>query len=111
MTFFVLAILIFLLYQAAAQAAVPPKWNPPKRFDHAYTGRMSVQYLNSMAELEAACGTNAWACSEGTRKRCRMWLPRVGTRVFGKTIDRKGLYYMRRHEIGHCNGWPGDHPK
>lgn len=73
---------------------------PPKRFDHPYKGKLKVTYLGKTA-MRFVCG-GAIACAYGGGRSCHIYLPKF------KTPDP--LWMIRRHEIGHCNGWPANHP-
>jgi hypothetical protein len=55
---------------------------------------------NSIVGKEAGKGKVWWGCAKFSyyedKKVCLIW----------RISDLK----VRRHEIGHCSGWPGDHP-
>jgi len=94
------------------------EWNPPARFDRPYGGELTVRYLppadvyfECARMLKEANGSDKGAypgmrgCSvrslNGTR--CEVV---IVDRVW-KTATPKAVL---RHEIGHCNGWPFEHP-
>src|SRR5262245_57117399 len=82
---------------------------PPVQYDKYYEGDLTIRIVQTLDELLAACrGTNRmWlACSMVYEKNCIIYmLPDETTRKHGWTT---GL--LLRHEMGHCNGWRGDHP-
>jgi hypothetical protein len=71
---------------------------PPPAYDHAYRGRLIVHVLPDSAASAACHGGDA--CSTRQGGTCIVILPR----------GHRALALLRRHEIGHCNGWPADHP-
>lgn len=87
---------------------------PPPEFDRPYTGRLTVDTVptqRALAELcphAAARTPNLIGCtmraSDGGS--CRVIL------VADSVIIALGATRAKilRHEIGHCNGWPGHHP-
>jgi hypothetical protein len=93
------------------------EWNPPTRFDHAYSGKLTVRYL-PQKQVVTAC-TNLFAkykvpaksfpnqhgCSAITSKTSCTVI------VVNETYMRATPQAVLRHEIGHCNMWPADHPE
>jgi hypothetical protein len=87
-----------------------PTWNPPARFDHAYSGKLTVhrlpqkQVAKVCTKVVGAFALNRHGCSTGDRAgRCTVW-------IVDRTYMRATPLSVLRHEIGHCNGWPADHP-
>lgn len=91
-------------------------WNPPARFDHAYGGKLTVQRL-PQPEVVKACGAlfakykikaaaypNQHGCSAITSKTSCLII------TVDKTFMRATPGSVIRHETGHCNGWPANHP-
>ena len=86
---------------------------PPIEFDGPYKGELIVTVV-SHEELVRRCpglwaGVLACAKTYGERIRpirCEIFIEDE------KAITARGYTreLMLRHEIGHCNGWPGDHP-
>jgi hypothetical protein len=81
---------------------------PPHRYDHRPSVPVIEIVLNE-AQLQQVCmGLSS---------------PNPNIIVFGCTDDKTAgqctIYLLpwshikaiRRHEIGHCNGWPADHPR
>jgi hypothetical protein len=82
---------------------------PPLEFDHPYTGKLTVLKQDDYLLIRELCRDvpTAIACSyrtyntvTGAAISCLILLGPVAHN------DPNAL----RHEIGHCNGWPGDHP-
>jgi hypothetical protein len=82
---------------------------PPAEFDHPYTGKLTVLKEDNYVFIRHVCSDtkNPIACSfrtyddkTGETLSCLIIL---GPDVWG---DERVL----RHEMAHCNGWPGDHP-
>lgn len=77
---------------------------PPLKYDRPYTGNLIVKHL-SLRSLDRDCGGPAWACQEDTAENtCTIWMPR------DNLVSAEVYHRLWRHEIGHCNGWPGHHP-
>jgi hypothetical protein len=93
-----------------------PEWNPPTRFDHAYSGQLTVRYLPQkqvvtacaklFAEYKVAAKSfpNQHGCSAITSPTSCIVI------VVDKTYALATPKAVLRHEIGHCNGWPASHP-
>lgn len=90
-------------------------WNPPKRFDHPFDGKAIIIRL-PQPEVVNACRKifdDADLEIEVTerQKGCAVFKGKTGTII---VIDQ--LYggatpeAVIRHERGHLNGWPADHP-
>lgn len=94
--------------------APPPKQKylilPPVEFDRPYTGKLTVETVATREELKPICGSVftqfTLACAFRRPDSCRI--------VIVEESIIKAYRWTRelvmRHEIGHCNGWPGDHP-
>jgi len=81
---------------------------PPVEYDHDYDGDLTIKMVDSIEELRALCKVDApqmLACSMHNSRSCLIIMVKDEvTRTRGWTT---GL--LLRHEIGHCNGWGGDH--
>lgn len=83
---------------------------PPAQYDHPYGGPV-IERIVSWDELNKVCPgiENLRACTYppstpgGT---CYVFMPKVGP----GGVDQKYWNQLHRHEIGHCNGWPANHP-
>jgi len=92
---------------------VVPGYNPlilpPVEYDHDYSGNLIVQEVPTIEELLETCKlTVRWAlgCTTLTDWGCHVYLvPESVMKKYGWWKEA-----MMRHELGHCNGWPGDHP-
>jgi hypothetical protein len=82
---------------------------PPVEFDHEYTGKLVVLKEDTYLFIRHVCRDvpNARACSyrtydsiSGATLSCLILL--------GPDVHENPK--VMQHEIGHCNGWPGDHP-
>jgi hypothetical protein len=92
-----------------AVPAIKPIPLPPVEFDHAYGGQLVVTKFNDYSLIRMICKDvpTAIACSYRTYKTASgepiSCLILLGPKVHN---DERAL----RHEMGHCQGWPGDHP-
>ena len=90
-----------------------PEWRTPKYFilppveyDHYYEGDLTIQIVQTLDELRTACGKPTLACAFPFEKSCVIIM--VDDVVMRTRGWNTGV--VLRHEIGHCNGWPEDHP-
>lgn len=114
------AALLFALVALAASPALAgkedPTWNPPARFDRPYTGPKRVRHLapeevyrECARMLKEANGSERGTypgmrgCQTMDNGFCDIVVP---DRVWKKATPEAIL----RHEYGHCNGWPFEHP-
>lgn len=111
------------VFLAAAMLAVPvsasaglhdKEWNPPARYDHAYTGKLLLQKL-PQAKVQKAC---QWLFARYGMKDTTSFQQHGCAKAFPDsciviTIDKTYMgatpAAVLRHELGHCNGWSGDH--
>ncbi len=83
---------------------------PPLEYDHPYDGELVTVTAESTDEVRVLCPTVPFktgeplACSRrASHNRCVVVMAREDIIVaHGWTLD-----IIRRHEIGHCNGWIG----
>jgi hypothetical protein len=79
---------------------------PPPQYSRPYHGRL-VEIVIPLAEMARACGRPAWACAYVISPAlCLVYLPAVEPGLISTPQQQR----LREHELGHCNGWPGDHP-
>lgn len=80
---------------------------PPPQFDHAYQGPVIEQVMTA-AEVERYCNGDV-ACTlfkpNFVGDKCFVILPKVGP----GGVSQSYQVLLRRHEVGHCNGWAKDH--
>ena len=89
---------------------------PPKEFQGPYDGELIVHKV-PFGKAEAECskigrrlgisrlGRATYGCAFSQPGRCEIVISYDPTNQ-----DRNMLSNTRGHEIGHCNGWPADHP-
>ena len=92
------------------------EWNPPKRFDHAYSGKLTVRYLPQMQVIKACTKLFAKYKIEA-KTTLRQHGCAAITSDTSCTVIAINKSYMGatpkavvRHETGHCNLWPANHP-
>jgi hypothetical protein len=101
---------------------------PPKEYDRPYSGTLEkhlVPYGQAWAkcnEISIARGEGAWPVSSMRIGKRSLYGCAMGGKLDGKKRcvivysydptgnDRKMKSNVFRHERGHCNGWPSDHP-
>ena len=97
------------------------KWFPPAEYDKPYEGVLMTQRL-PFDQLRKVCAPGQMACAmpitvgpngsgwqislTGNRAACLIIMP-SDSYLWEHHQDPKDTI---RHETGHCNGWPGDHP-
>jgi hypothetical protein len=85
----------------AAQIAFPGTGLPPEEFDHPYTGQLDIVKDDDPAVIRRLCnGLTPVACAYHWSGRCIIY-------ILTPLADNETIL---RHEIGHCNGWPANHP-
>ena len=107
-----LLLAVGLAGSAVARPVLNPKARvmPPKEFDKPYTGNLVVTRVKSYEEVYASCPDVAYkgmtACMTSKDGVCKI------TMVSDSVLEELGIppYLVLRHELGHCNGWPKDHP-
>jgi hypothetical protein len=83
---------------------------PPVEFDHDYSGKITFEIVKTQEELRGICGATytkgMLACAMTRGPNCKIVMP------IDDVIAARGWTpeLILRHEIGHCNGWPSDHP-
>src|SRR5262249_27477667 len=93
---------------------VPPTPSPPKKllpppvYDRHYEGDLTLRVVSTLEELNAVCrvGHFIQACASRHPLNCVVYMVKDEVmREYGYNTGQ-----LLRHEIGHCNGWPNDHP-
>lgn len=102
---------------AAALLLTTPAWGqnilPPAEYDIIYDGELVIKRL-PLDQLHAVCrqktiacthlyGETTWVKSKG---KCYIFMAEDDVIIQHHWTPEHAL----RHEIGHCNGWPKDHP-
>jgi hypothetical protein len=105
-----IVLLCLLLASPAIAGKTDTTWNPPTRFDHPYSGTMIIhrlpqaQIVKTCADVIGKRSMIQHGCSSLPKdNRCEIW-------IVEKTYMGASPESVLRHEIGHCNGWPGNHP-
>lgn len=109
-----LAILFMLLTSGDALAQDTLfSWDPPARYSRPYEGNL-VEIALPPSEITAFCVKYGRMEYRGEVRGCS-WTPYPGTCII---VYPDRLWWgvtppeaVKRHEIGHCNGWPHDHPR
>src|SRR5262245_35150486 len=84
---------------------------PPVEYDHWYEGDLTIRIVNSVEHLALACKWSevrpkSLACASVRPNSCTIYLLQDEvSRELGWDHN-----VVLRHEMGHCNGWPADHP-
>jgi hypothetical protein len=74
---------------------------PPVEFDGTYRGKLTISKMDDFSVIQYICKSpNAVACAVHTASNCLILL---GPGTWNRAD-------VLRHEMGHCWGWPGDHP-
>jgi len=75
---------------------------PPVEYDRPYKGKLTVHYVDPIG-MFFNCGI-AGACAYMGGKWCTIYFPTW-------LKPKSAAFNIRmRHEKGHCNGWPPNHP-
>lgn len=89
------------------------EWNPPTRYDHTYTGELTIHLL-PQAEVVKACKELLPTANYITTKQrgCARWYDNNTCTIIAvdKTFMGATPKAVIRHETGHCNGWGAHHP-
>src|SRR5262249_53188499 len=84
---------------------------PPLEYDHPYDKTLILTDYTDQTTLHTLCAEMPKAKTVlGSTKRyadrCEIWISdRWAYEAVGVTRNM-----VIRHELGHCNGWPDDHP-
>ncbi|TIL88945.1 MAG: hypothetical protein E5Y73_22280 [Mesorhizobium sp.] len=113
---FFLLVVLFLSFSLAMAGKNDAEWNPPARFDHAYTGQLTVRYL-PQKKVVTACAKlfaeyKVATKSSFTQRGCSAITNKTSCTVIviDKTFGLATPKAVLRHEIGPCNGWSASHP-
>lgn len=89
----------------------PPAPLPPEEYDVPFKGKLTILFLPP-EDVHVRCtgtrqllfGRLVQACAEPySIMHCTIVLPLSG-------LTKENADRLYRHERGHCNGWPRDHP-
>ena len=105
---YLLAIIILIFSVGAVQPqTLYQTLYPPRKYDFPFPGPTVITRMGNPQELRQLCLSKDYvaACARAISYTCQIWiLTDEWLKRIGKNYDR-----VLRHEIGHCNGWPGDH--
>ena len=108
-----LAALPFLVGCASMES--PDVILPPAQYDHPFAGRLVVEQI-PLRDVQAACRLHpasgyteacAWTFADPMQPgklACRIIYPRLSD------VGADMMVALNRHETGHCDGWPANHP-
>jgi hypothetical protein len=100
-------VLVALVPHAHAAERIAPDATaplPPAEYDVPYQGELTIWQF---ADGQSPCrNPKHFACAMKNALRCYIYIPRED--VFRQW--RANFAQILRHELGHCNNWPGDHP-
>jgi hypothetical protein len=110
------AFAVFMLFMAiqpapAQQANGKVRYlamQPPIEYDKPYVGKLTIRRLDSEEAVMAACpkSKSKYGCAHiKDTLTCDLFIGNDSVLKAGHTT----YAYVLRHELGHCNGWPGDH--
>jgi hypothetical protein len=115
----IFAVALLALANTSAQAQINYPIVPPPEYDVPYKGEVTITVIPTQEEVALRC-INAPPLPR--RLGCAFPLPGKNPRAVPPKCEIlivpdkvfKGLDYTKaeimRHELAHCNGWPGDHP-
>ena len=104
-------LLLALTTPAAALDKANAALMPPKFWDHPFGGEL-IEKIVTMEDMNRMCRPRRnyqiipHGCSNPQFTKCTIWI------LESAVLQKSGILIdvVRRHEIAHCNGWPGDHP-
>jgi hypothetical protein len=108
MTKHILAVIVLL-------AMTWPAWGqnviPPEEYDHAFNGEVKIWREASQEVIKSKCPASIFPYHLGcggkrANGECHILMADDATiKHYGWTPE-----IVLRHEVGHCNGWPVNHP-
>lgn len=114
-TFVIVTLGTLLLCSSGQCGPNDAEWNPPARYDHEYSGKLTERYLPQEQVVKEckklfrkfnfrldSVTSSQRGCSAGDRNTCTII-------IIDKTYKLATPNSVRRHEIGHCNGWGFNH--
>ena len=82
---------------------------PPARYDHPYDGPVEIRKIDR-ANVWKECSRNGAVKMRRDVAGCARVEDGVCIIHLAMKTRRAPLDAILRHEIAHCNGWPGNHP-
>jgi hypothetical protein len=81
-------------------------FRPPPEYDKPFDGLLVIQELRG-EEMKGACWGREIACARFLAANPDVCTIKLLVDFIKPPLNREETI---RHEIGHCNGWPGTHP-
>lgn len=110
---FLTCLALLMIASGAHAGRNDPTWNPPARFDHPYHGKLRL-YRLPQPEVAKRCRWLGVPNPYPEQRGCSFNVGTPGTMCVVIIINKPYLLQtpaaVLRHEIGHCNGWPANHP-
>ena len=108
-----LVLVALLVATSTAVMAAGERLVPPKEYDHPFAGELIVLTAFDQDDVRRLCPNAKFSSTIGALgcapdigpKRCRIVLAPDADIIKAGFLPEM----VRRHEIGHCNGWPADH--
>jgi hypothetical protein len=92
-------------YPATAQNVIPPA-----EYDFPYKAKLTIERTNSQTDIRGRCPYSPFpfllGCARSAMDVCYILM--MDDDFLNKMNYPPGI--VLRHEMGHCNGWPGHHP-
>lgn len=85
---------------------------PPKKYDHPFDGKLTITEVE-YGTARAFCRKNYNSASMAKYGCATLYEDGSCHIVVSKQSSKNPGYrksQVLRHEIGHCNGWPANHP-
>lgn len=95
-----------------------PAWNPPARYVGPYDGKL-IEWRLPREQVARECARlarvyrNVEKAQNPQQRGCAfVWKEQKVCHIIyiDKPFGLSTPEAVRQHEIGHCNGWPADHP-
>jgi hypothetical protein len=105
------AAVLILVATASGSARGGTPLEPPARYDHPFAGSLTIVKFDKRS-VSRECSK----AFDGRKVRpdaagCAILISDTECVIYLATRTKRApLADILRHEIAHCNGWPGDHP-
>ena len=103
---FCLAIAVMTANPVAAGSPL----EPPARFDFPYTGKLTLHKIDK-PDVWLQCSDMGREVVRHDAAGCAIVGDGECTIYLATKTRRAPVAEVLRHELAHCNGWPGDHPQ
>lgn len=110
-------IVLLGLLSSAQAGKEDPTWDPPRRHNHPYNGEL-IEYRVPQPQVVDLCkkivrmASGTWQVTDN-QHGCAVQVghDRCIIVYVNQTFMAATPEAVRRHELGHCNGWSSAHPK